>query len=176
MAQTATILPFRGVLPKLGKDVFLASTACIIGDIVIGDETNIWYGVTIRGDMNTVRIGSRTNIQDGTICHVTYKTGPLTIGSDVTIGHAAILHACTIEDGAFVGMGATVMDGAIIESGAMVAAGALIPPGKRVKKGEVYAGVPAKSLRPMTQEEIDYIPWSATHYVDLAKEYLQEGK
>ena len=174
--QKPCIMPFKGKTPKLGKNVFVAPTASIIGDVEIGDDTNIWFGVTIRGDVNTVRIGSRTNIQDGTVCHVTRGTGPLTIGSNVTIGHSAVIHACTLEDDSFVGMGAIVMDEAVVESGAMVAAGALIAPGKRVKKGEVYAGVPGKFFRPMTEAEIKYIPWSATHYVELAHEYLEMNK
>lgn len=174
--QKPCIMTFKGVAPKLGKDVFVAPTASIIGDVEIGDETNIWFGVTIRGDVNTVRIGSRTNIQDGTVCHVTRGTGPLKIGNDVTIGHSAIIHACTIEDGAFVGMGAIIMDGAVVQTGGMVAAGALLSPNKVVKKGEVYAGVPAKLFRPMTEDEVKYIPWSATHYVALAKNYLNAGE
>lgn len=167
---------YKDITPTLGADVFIAPSASVIGDVKIGDQTNIWYGVTIRGDVNTVRIGSRTNIQDGTVCHVTAKTGPLKIGDNVTIGHNATIHACTLEDGSFVGMGATVMDGVVVESGAMVAAGALVSPGKRVKKGEVYAGVPAKLFRPMTEDEVKYIPWSAQHYVDLAKTYLKQGE
>lgn len=167
------LYPFGDTKPALGNNVFVAPSASIIGDVSIGDESNIWYGVTIRGDVNDVRIGSRTNIQDGTVCHVTAKTGPLRIGNDVTIGHNATVHACTLEDGAFVGMGATVMDGAVVETGAMVAAGALLSPGKRVQTGEVDAGVPAKFMRPMTEAEVKYIPWSATHYVDLAKQYLK---
>ena len=164
----------KETMPTLGANVFVAPTASIIGDVEVGDRTNIWFGVTIRGDVNTIRIGKRTNIQDGTVCHVTTKTGPLFIGDDVTIGHNATLHACTLEDGAFVGMGAVVMDGAVVEGGAMVAAGALLSPGKRVKKGEVYAGVPGKFFRQMTAEEVAYIPWSAEHYVDLAKNYLEQ--
>ncbi len=167
-------ISFKGTTPYIGKRVFVAPTAFIIGDVSVGDNTNIWFGVTIRGDVNTIRIGSDTNIQDGTVCHVTYKTGPLTIGSRVTIGHSAVLHACTLQDESFVGMGAIVMDGAVVESGAMVAAGALVPPGKTVKTGEVWAGTPAKFLRNMTKEEIKYLPWSAMHYVALGHKYIDE--
>jgi len=174
--QKPCIMGFKGKTPKLGEAVFVAPTASIIGDVEIGAETNIWFGVTIRGDVNTVRIGSRTNIQDGTVCHVTRGTGPLKIGNDVTIGHSAVIHACTIEDGAFVGMGAIIMDGAVVQTGGMVAAGALLSPNKVVKTGEVYAGVPAKFFRLMTEDEIKYIPWSATHYVTLAKDYLNAGE
>ena len=174
MKNSAFILPFNGITPQLGTDVFVAPTASVIGDVVVGEQTNIWFGVTIRGDVNTVRIGARTNIQDGTVCHVTRKTGPLSIGSDVTIGHGAVIHACTLEDMSFVGMGAVVMDGAVVESGAMVAAGALVAPGKRVKTGQVWSGVPAKYMRDMTPEEIAYLPWSAKHYVELAQAYLAQ--
>lgn len=166
--------PYKNITPTLGTDVFVAPSAHLIGDVAVGDQSNIWFGVTIRGDVNTVRIGKRTNIQDGTVCHVTAGTGPLSIGDEVTIGHNATVHACTLEDGSFVGMGATVMDGAVVESGAMVAAGALVSPGKRVKKGQVFAGVPAKPFRAMTPEEVKYIPWSAQHYVELAKNYLTQ--
>lgn len=166
------LYPYKDITPTIGDDVFVAPSASIIGDVEIGDQTNIWYGVTIRGDVNTVRIGKRTNIQDGTVCHVTANTGPLFIGSGVTIGHNATIHACTLEDGSFVGMGATVMDGAVVESGAMVAAGALVSPNKVVRKGEVWAGVPAKLFRPMTEDEVKYMPWSEKHYVELAKNYL----
>ncbi len=166
------ILPFKNIKPALGKDVFVAPGAAVIGDVEIGDNTNIWFQVAIRGDVNTVRIGKNTNIQDGTICHVTKGSGPLTIGDDVTIGHSAVIHACTLEDGSFVGMGAVVMDGAVVQSGAMVAAGAVVTPGKVVKKGQIWAGTPAKYFRDMTEDETSYIPWSAKHYVELAKEYL----
>lgn len=172
MTMGAIILPYNDKTPTLGEGVFVAPGAAVIGDVVVGADTNIWFNVTIRGDVNTIRIGQRTNIQDGTVCHVTYKNGPLVIGNDVTIGHKAILHACTLEDLSFVGMGAIVMDGCVIESGGMLAAGALLNPGKVVKSGEIWAGVPAKPLRPMTQAEKDYLPWSAQHYVKLGHQYL----
>lgn len=172
--MSGLVLPYRGISPKIAESVFVAPTATVIGDVQIGAETNIWFGVTIRGDVNRVRIGKRTNIQDGTVCHVTYKDGPLTIGDNVTIGHSAVIHACTLQDMSFVGMGAVVMDGVVVESGAMVAAGAVVPPGKVVRKGEIWAGVPARLFRAMTQEEIDYLPWSAEHYVRLGQQYIQE--
>jgi carbonic anhydrase/acetyltransferase-like protein (isoleucine patch superfamily) len=171
VTHSPIILPYRGVLPTIHPDAWIAPGAVVIGDVHIGAETNVWFGCVIRGDVMPIRIGARTNIQDGTIVHVTRKTGPTNIGSGVTIGHQAIIHAATVEDDAFVGMGARVLDHAVVESGGFLAAGALLTPNKRVKKGEVWAGNPAKFFRPMTQEEIDYVPFSATHYVALSKEY-----
>jgi carbonic anhydrase/acetyltransferase-like protein (isoleucine patch superfamily) len=169
------ILPYRGVLPHLSPGVFVAPSASVIGDVEIGEDTNIWFSVVVRGDVNVVRIGARTNLQDGTVVHVdAYKYGCF-IGNDVTIGHAAVVHACTVEDRCFIGMQATIMDGAVIESGAMIAAGALVTPGKRVTGGKLWAGVPAKPVRPVNareQEMIDVVPG---HYVDLAREYLDAG-
>lgn len=164
-----TILPYNGKTPKIAESAFIAPGAVIIGDVEIGEETNIWYNVVIRGDVNTVRIGKRTNIQDGTVCHVTYKTGPLSIGDEVTIGHNAIIHACTLENRSFVGMGATVMDGAVVQTEAMLAAGALLSPKKQVSTHELWSGVPAKLMRAMTEDEVSYMPWSAEHYVKLGQ-------
>lgn len=158
-------------MPKIHSAAFIAPGAVVIGDVEIGAETNVWFGCVIRGDVNTIRIGARTNIQDGTVVHVTRKTGPTVIGSGITIGHSALLHACTLEDNCFVGMRATVMDGAVVESGAMLAAGALVTPGKRIPTGQLWAGSPAKYFRAMTEEEKAYISISAKHYVELAKEY-----
>lgn len=169
------ILPYRGVMPTIADGVFVAPTATVIGDVEIGPECAIWFGVTIRGDMNVIRIGRRSNVQDGTVIHVdSIKYGTL-IGDDVTIGHGAIVHACTLEDGCFIGMGATVMDGAVIESKAMVAAGTLVPPGKRVKSGELWAGVPAKFMRPLNSGDLDYMARVPPIYAALAKEYLEAG-
>lgn len=168
------IYPYEEHIPQLAEGVFIAPSADVIGNVALGKGTSVWFGVTIRGDVNTIKIGAGTNIQDGTVCHVTYKKGPLVIGDNVTVGHNATLHACTLKDGAFVGMGATVMDHAVVESGAMVAAGALVPPGKVVKTGQVYAGVPATYLRDMTEEEKNYIPWSAQHYMRLGRTYLEQ--
>ncbi len=171
MTHSPILVPYRGVMPTIHPDAWIAPGAAIIGDVHIGAETNVWFGCVIRGDVMPIRIGARTNIQDGTIVHVTRGNGPTNIGSGVTIGHQAIIHAATIEDEAFVGMGARVLDAAVVESGGFLAAGALLTPNKRVKKGEVWAGNPAKLFRPMTEDEIKYIPWSAEHYVKLANEY-----
>jgi carbonic anhydrase/acetyltransferase-like protein (isoleucine patch superfamily) len=132
----------------------------------------VWFGCVVRGDVAPVRIGSRTNIQDGTVVHVTRKTGPTTIGNKVTIGHSCLLHACLIEDNCFIGMRATIMDGAVVESGGWVAAGALVTPGKRVPKGQIWAGNPAKHFRDLNEEEQEFIAISAENYVRHAREYL----
>lgn len=167
----AVILPYKGILPTIHPDAFIAPGAVVIGDVHIGAESNIWFGCVIRGDVNIIRIGTRTNIQDGTVVHVTRKTGPTIIGSGITIGHQALLHACTLEDGCFIGMGATVMDFAVVESGAFVGAGALVTPKKRIPAGETWAGNPAKLFRAVSEAEAAFIPVSAQNYVDLAREY-----
>ncbi len=166
------ILKYRDWTPKLDPSVFVADTARVIGNVEIGPRCGIWYGVVVRGDVHEIRIGAETNIQDGTIVHCTRQRYGTYIGKGVTIGHAAVLHGCTIEDGAFIGMQACVMDGAVVETGAMVAAGALVTPGKRVKAGELWAGSPAKMLRPVSPEEAADIPASAQRYANLAAEYL----
>ncbi|MFT7144986.1 MAG: carbonic anhydrase/acetyltransferase-like protein (isoleucine patch superfamily) [Alphaproteobacteria bacterium] len=166
-----TVLAYKGASPKIAADAFIAGGSTVIGDTVIGEKTSIWYNVTIRGDVNTIRIGKHTNIQDGSTCHVSYKTGPLVIGDYVTIGHNAIVHGCTLEDHAFVGMGAMVLDGAVVSSHAMLAAGALLTNNKVVPTGEIWAGNPAKFFRKMTDKEMVYAEWSAEHYVKLGQEH-----
>ncbi len=168
------ILPFKGTLPTIDAECFIAPNATIIGDVVIGKGSNVWFGVVIRGDVHEIRIGERTNIQDGTIVHVTSGKFGTYIGSDITIGHGAVLHACTLEDGCFIGMGATILDGAVVESGAMVAAGAVVTPGKRVKASELWAGNPAKLLRELKPEDVAFFPKSAENYVNLANQYRSE--
>jgi carbonic anhydrase/acetyltransferase-like protein (isoleucine patch superfamily) len=172
--MTGLILPHKGITPSIDETCFIAPNATIIGDVVIGEGTSVWFGCVIRGDVHEIRIGARTNIQDGTIVHVTGGKLGTYIGSDITIGHGAILHACTLEDACFVGMGAVLLDGVVVEQGAMVAAGAMVPPGKRVKAGELWAGNPAKPMRDLKQEEIDFFPHSAANYVTLASKYLAE--
>ncbi len=172
------ILPYRGeyapdgVSPTISPKAFVAPGAAVVGDVEIGEDSGVWFGCVVRGDVNIVRIGVRTNIQDGTVIHVTRKTGPTHIGSNVTIGHACLLHACRLEDACFVGMRATIMDGAVVESGGWVAAGALVTPGKRVPKGQIWAGNPAKFFRELNEEEQRFIMISAENYVRHAREYL----
>ncbi|HCS24228.1 MAG TPA: gamma carbonic anhydrase family protein [Alphaproteobacteria bacterium] len=164
--------PYKDIMPRLGHKVWIAPGAHVIGDVEIGDGANIWYNCVVRGDVNDIKIGARTNIQDGTVIHVSSTLQGTYIGADVTVGHMALLHACTVEDAAFIGMQACVMDGAYVESGAMVAAGALVTPGKRVPAGQLWAGSPARFMRELTAEEKAYIPYSAKHYVELAARYL----
>jgi len=171
------IKAFGGHLPQIAGDAFVAESAVIIGDVEIGAASSIWYGCVLRGDSNAIRIGERTNIQDGTIIHVNHeREGAIgtrtTIGSDITVGHMALLHACILEDGCFIGMKACIMDGVVVETGAMVAAGALVTPGKRVKSGELWAGSPAKLMRRLSEKEIAYFAYSAKHYAENGARYL----
>jgi carbonic anhydrase/acetyltransferase-like protein (isoleucine patch superfamily) len=172
MDAPSVILPYDGVLPRVAEDAYVAPTAVIIGDVVIGAHSSLWFGVTARADVNEIRIGAGSNIQDGTVIHVASRGQGTYVGDEVTVGHAAVLHACTLEDRCFVGIKACVMDGARVESGAMVAAGALVTAGKLVRSGELWAGVPARRMRKLTAEEIEAIADSAGRYVQLAKSYL----
>ena len=169
------ILPYRGVLPTLAPDVWVAPNAAVIGDVEIGAGSGVWFACTVRGDVNEIRIGRDTNIQDGTVIHVSKDGQGSYIGDGITIGHGAIIHACTLGDGCFIGMQACVMDDAVIEPGAMVAAGALVTPGKVVPSGELWAGRPARRVRRLTEDEIAYIDHLPGHYCRLAAEYLEAG-
>ena len=176
----AIIIPYRNKYPRIAPDAFVAETAVIIGDVEIGPRASIWFGCVLRGDTNSIRVGAGTNIQDGTIVHCNnapegkdpeapgYRT---TIGANITVGHMAMLHACTLEDGCFIGMRSAVIDGAVIESRAMVAAGAMVTPFKRVRSGELWAGSPAKLMRALSDEEIAGFAYSADHYCRLAESY-----
>ncbi len=170
------ILPYKDIFPKIDETAFIAPSASIIGDVEVGESTNIWYGCVLRGDVHEIRIGKNTNIQDGTIVHVTTDVAGTYIGDSVTVGHNAILHACTVHDFGFVGMGACVMDNAVIESNAMLAAGALLTPNKRIPSGQLWAGSPAKYMRDLTEKELEYIKWSAPHYVELGQEHKKNIK
>lgn len=165
------ILPFHGRWPTIHNGAFIAETAVVIGDVEIADGVGVWFNCVLRGDVNHIRVGARSNIQDGTIVHVSRKTHPTLIGADVTIGHKALIHACTLMDGSFVGMGATVMDGCVVEPGAMVAAGSLVTPGKRIAEGELWAGSPAKLVRRLDADERARWADTARHYVTLGQEY-----
>ncbi len=167
------IMPYQGVQPRIAADAFVAPTAAIIGDVEIGSGTSVWFGVTIRGDVHEVRIGEHSNIQDGTVIHVARGRYGTYIGSGVTVGHMALIHACTLEDDSFVGMHATVMDGAVVEKDAMVAAGALVTPGTRVPGGQLWAGVPAKHRRDLGAEERRVMAATAPHYAELARDYRE---
>ncbi len=165
------ILPYCNSLPRIADDAFIAPGAVVIGNVEVGPETGIWFNCVVRGDVMSIRIGAGTNIQDGTIVHVSTDEFATEIGDHVTVGHNAIIHGCRLDDASFVGMGAVVMDGAVVESGAMVAAGALVTPGKRVPSGQLWAGSPAKLLRDLTPEESAFIGESARHYAELAAVY-----
>ena len=161
----------HGVTPTIGEGSFVAETAALIGDVVIGKQSSIWYHCVLRGDGNYIRVGDRTNIQDGTIVHINSGDYPCIIGSDVSIGHAAIVHACTLEDWAFVGMGATVLDGAVVESYGIVAANALVAPGKVVKSRELWVGNPARKLRDLTDRDFAMIEAVNKSYIESAATY-----
>ncbi|MDX1482901.1 MAG: gamma carbonic anhydrase family protein [Alphaproteobacteria bacterium] len=177
--MSGLIKPFRGIHPQIHETAFVADNAVIIGDVEIGADSSIWYGCVIRGDLNKIRIGARTNIQDGTIIHVDaegehWEGIPTLIGDRVNVGHRALIHACTVEDDAFVGMGATLLDGCVVEGGAMVAAGALVTPKKRVLKGELWGGAPARCLRPLKPDELDYFKIVEDTYVALGAEHKKD--
>ena len=181
--MTGLILPYRGISPTIAEDAFIAETAVVIGDVVIGPGASIWYGCVLRGDVNKIRVGRNTNLQDGTIVHCNdpregdYREigggEPTHIGNDVVVGHMALIHACTVEDGAFIGMRAVVLDRAVVESGAMVAAGAVVAPGKTVKSGQLWAGIPARYARDLREEERGEAAWIVEHYRDLAGHYRE---
>lgn len=166
------ILPYNNILPKIHKQSFVAPTAAIIGDVTIGKGSGIWFNSVVRGDVEPISIGENTNVQDGTVIHCTRGGGKTVIGNNVTIGHKALIHACTLEDASFVGMGAILMDGVVVETGGMIAAGSLVTPGKIIRKGEIWAGNPAKFFRALTQAEADFILVSAENYRKHVEEYL----
>jgi len=165
------IYPFEDKRPTLHPSAWIAPTAVVVGDVTIGEDSSVWYHCVLRGDTNVMRIGARTNIQDGSILHLNAGAEPLTIGDDVTIGHACIVHACTLHNRAFVGMGATVLDRAVIEEGGMLGAGGLLTPGKRIGPNELWTGAPAKLLRVMDRDERARFDRTAVHYVALARRH-----
>lgn len=165
------IIPFANKLPVIAPDAFIADNAVIIGDVTIGSGASIWFNCVLRGDTNYIRVGERTNIQDGTVVHVAREGQGTEIGSGVMIGHMAMIHACTIKDDAMIGMTACIMDEAVVESGAMVAAGAFVSPKKVVGPGEVWAGRPAKFWRNMSEQDLYYFRSGVEHYYELGREY-----
>jgi len=167
------VRPYDNKQPRFGARVFIADNAAIIGDVEIGDDSSIWFGTTVRGDVDVIRIGRNTNVQDNSTIHVTGGRFATTIGDDVTIGHGAIVHGCTIENGALIGMGSRVLDGAVIGESAMVGAGALVPPGMIVPPRMLVLGVPAKVKRPLTDDELAHLEESWKHYVALKEKYLE---
>ncbi len=174
MTQTPSILPYKGIMPRIADDVFIAPTATIIGDVTIGAGSSVWFGTVIRGDVMPITIGERTNIQDNSVIHVTRKVGATVIGSGVTIGHAVMLHACTVEDNAFIGMRSVMLDHTVVRCGGMLAASATLTPRKEVATGELWAGSPARHMRMMREDEVAFLSISAQNYVELAQDYMSE--
>ena len=172
--MSSQIVSYCGKTPRIADDAWIAPNATIIGDVEIGPRSSVWFNCTVRGDVNIIRIGDGTNIQDGTVIHVDSKKYGTFVGDNVLIGHMALIHACLIEDGAFIGMKACVMDGAIVERRAMVAAGALVTPGKVVPTGQLWAGSPAVYFRDLRPEEIDGMEDAALQYADFAATYARE--
>lgn len=169
------ILPYADTAPRLAASAFVAPGAVVAGDVEIGERSSVWFGTVVRGDVNHVRIGARTNIQDQSVVHVTGGKHPTVIGDDVTVGHRAVLHGCRIEDRCLVGIGAIVLDGAVVGPDAMVGAGALVPPGMVVPPGKLVLGAPARVKRDLTPEELAYLRTSAANYAGYAERYRREG-
>ncbi|WP_103664113.1 gamma carbonic anhydrase family protein [Gracilimonas amylolytica] len=165
---------FLGRTPQYNDSVFIAGNAEIIGDVTLGNESSVWFNVTIRGDVNYIKIGDRSNVQDNVCIHVMNQTGPTNIGNEVTIGHGAVVHGCTINDRVLVGINATILDKAVIESDVIVAAGTLVPPGKTLESGYLYMGSPATKARKLSLEEIASIKKYASNYVKYSRAY--QGK
>jgi carbonic anhydrase/acetyltransferase-like protein (isoleucine patch superfamily) len=166
------IRSFQGIKPTIPSSCFIEETGIVIGDVVLGENCSVWFHAVIRGDVNYIRLGSRTNVQDLCMLHVTHDTHPLIIGDEVTIGHSVVLHGCTIKDRVLIGMGAIVMDGAVIGEDSVVGAGALIIEGTTVPPKSLVLGSPAKVKRPVTEKELAWIKESADNYVRYAKQYL----
>lgn len=171
----AVVKPYKGVFPKVHPSVYLSDNVYVIGDVEIGEDSSVWFGSVIRGDVNYIRIGKRTNIQDNSVVHVTHDTHPTIVGDNVTVGHRVILHGCLLGNNILVGMGAVIMDGVEIEDYVLVGAGALITPNKKIPSGVLVAGVPAKIVRDLREEEIKLIEESAENYVRYKNEYLNTG-
>ena len=172
------IRSFNNINPEIHETAYIDEQSTVIGNVKIGKDSAIWPQVVVRGDINSITIGDRTNIQDGSILHVTHASDfcpsgySLSIGNDVTVGHSAVIHACTIKDTVLIGMGSIILDGAIINSNCMLAAGALVGPGKELESGFLYVGSPAKKLRELSEQEMKFLSYSAKGYVDLKNQYM----
>jgi carbonic anhydrase/acetyltransferase-like protein (isoleucine patch superfamily) len=173
-----TIRKFENLAPRIAVTAYVDETALVIGNVSIADDASLWPQVVARGDVNSIVIGARTNIQDGSVLHVSHDSDfapggyALHIGADITVGHQAILHGCTIEDRCLIGMAATVMDGAIVRSGAIVGAGSLVPPGRELDGGYLWVGSPVRKVRPLREKEAAFLEYSAAHYVELKNRHL----
>jgi carbonic anhydrase/acetyltransferase-like protein (isoleucine patch superfamily) len=171
---------FAGHTPKIGERVLIDPSAVVLGEVELGDDVSIWPGAIVRGDMHSIRVGARTSVQDGSVLHITHASDfnpggwPLVIGAEVTIGHNATLHGCTLGDRILVGMGAVIMDGAVVENDVVIAAGALVTPGKTLRSGYLYAGSPAREMRPLKDGEMRFFSYSASNYVKLKDQHIDE--
>jgi carbonic anhydrase/acetyltransferase-like protein (isoleucine patch superfamily) len=180
MSMNHSVRPYQGIVPKLGKRVYIDPAATVIGDVSLGDDVSVWPGAVIRGDMHVIKVGERTNIQDNAVLHITHAsqynpTGwPLTIGDEVVIGHRAVVHGCTLRNRILVGIGAIVNDGAVVEDDVIIGAGCMVPPGKTLKSGYVYVGIPCKQLRTISENEKRFLQHAAATYVKLKDQYLAE--
>lgn len=169
---------YRDISPQIGADVYIHASASVIGDVVLGDHASVWPGAVIRGDVNHIRIGAGSNVQDLCVLHVSHKSSwdpngsPLIIGDNVTIGHKVILHGCTIEDECLIGMGSIVMDKVVVQKNVLLGAGSLVPEGRVLESGFLYLGSPAKKVRALTEAEIAHFMYSANHYIKLKNQYL----
>lgn len=175
-----SIRSHRGISPTLGQRVYVDPAATVIGDVHLGDDASVWPGAVIRGDMHSIRIGARSNVQDNAVLHITHASDfnpngwPLNIGDDVVIGHRAVLHGCTVGNRILIGNGAIVNDGAVLEDEVIVGAGCMVPPGKTLASGYVYVGNPCKQMRPLAEKEKAFFSYSAANYVKLKDHYLAE--
>ena len=171
------IRPYLDTQPNIADSAYIDPAAVVIGDVVLGEHTSVWPCAVIRGDVNHIRIGNRSNVQDLSMLHVSHKSAdkpdgsPLLIGEDVTIGHRVVLHGCIIGNRVLVGMGSTILDDAIIEDNVMIGAGSLVPPRKRIESGYLYVGSPVKQVRPLNDEEKKFLVYSAKHYIHIAEQY-----
>lgn len=176
-----TIRSYKGITPKFDDTVYIDESSVLVGDISLGKDSSVWPLVAARGDVNFIRIGERTNVQDGSVLHLTRKSAsnpngfPLIIGDDVTVGHKVMLHGCQLGNRILVGMGAIVMDNAVVEDDVIIGGGSLVPPNKRLESGFLYVGSPVKQARPLTEQELTFLKVSADNYVQLKDEYLAES-
>jgi carbonic anhydrase/acetyltransferase-like protein (isoleucine patch superfamily) len=175
-----TIRSYKGTVPKLGDRVFVDETAVVIGDVELGDDTSVWPMCSVRGDVNSIRIGARTNIQDNSVIHVTHRYSDLpegrhcVVGDDVTVGHQCVVHACAIGNQCLIGMGSIILDGAVLHDRVLLGAGSLVTEGKVLDGGHLWMGRPAKKVRPLTEQELAWFAYSAKHYVKLKDDYLKQ--
>ena len=176
-----TVRSFNGFTPVLGEGVYVDEGAVLIGDVTLGRDVSIWPQTALRGDVNSIRVGDESNIQDGCVLHGTHRTAarpegyPVTIGNGVTVGHKVVLHGCTVGDLCLIGMGAVIMDGAVLEDRVIIGAGALVPPGKRLESGYLYVGSPVRQVRTLRDDELEFLSYSRDGYVLLKNQYLREA-